>query len=348
MLFRFVSSPAFALALALAFCAGARAQAQPPYAAASYEGADRTERLLAAAKKEGALTLYTSIAEKDVPSVVAPFEKKYGIKVRVWRSGTVNVLQRTVSEAAARRNEVDVIHISAPEMEALHREKLLAPVSSPFYKALIPGAVPAHREWAATLLSVWVQAYNTKAVRKDEVPKTYADLLDPRWKGRLAVEAEDQDWFATVVTEMGEAQGLKFFRDLAERNGVGVRQGHALLNNLVVSGEVPLALTVYNYMPEQAKQKGAPIDWTTLAPVAARSNGIGVALRAPHPAAAVLFHDFMLSDAQDLLASIDYVPASSAAASPFRNMRIRLVDPVLMLDQRDKWTRLYSSIFVRH
>ena len=331
-------------ALAALACA-ASAWAQSPLA--RYEGADRQERLVSAAQKEGTLTLYTSFAEKDIPTLVPPFEKKYGIKVKIWRSGTVNVLQRTVSEAAAKRYDVDAIHMSAPEMEALHREKLLQSVVSPFYRNLIAGAVPAHREWAATLLSVWVQAYNTRAVKKDELPKTFNDLLDPRWKGKLGIEAEDQDWFATVVLAMGEAQGLKFFRDLVERNGVSVRQGHSLLNNLVISGEIPLALTVYNYMPESAKQKGAPEDWIALQPLAARSNGVGVALHAPHPAAALLFHDFMLSDAQELLVSMNYVPTSANTASPFKNMRIKLVDPVEMLDQRDKWTRAFQSTFVR-
>lgn len=79
-------------------------------------------------------------------------------------------------EAAARRHEGDVVHISAPEMEALHREKALQPVNSPHLGELIDGAVPAHREWVATLLSVWVPAYNTNLVKKDELPKTYRDL----------------------------------------------------------------------------------------------------------------------------------------------------------------------------
>lgn len=331
-----------------ALCCTAFAWAQGASPLANYQGADRTDRLVAAAKKEGTLTLYTSFAEKDLPTLVPPFEKKYGIKVKVWRSGTVNVLQRTVAEAAARRYDVDAIHMSTPEMEALHREKLLQPVASPYYRGLIAGAVPAHREWATTLLSVWVQAYNSRAVKKEELPGNFNDLLDPRWKGRLGVEAEDQDWFASVVQAMGEAQGLKFFKELADRNGVSVRQGHSLLNNLVISGEVPFALAMYNYMPESAKQKGAPEDSIALQPLAARSNAVGVALHAPHPAAALLFHDFMLSDAQELLVSMNYVPSAMAVSSAFKNVRIHIADPMVMLDQRDKWTKAFQSTFARH
>jgi iron(III) transport system substrate-binding protein len=158
---------------------------------ATYQGADRMDKIVAAAKKEGTLTLYTTIAEKDLPTLIKPFETKYGIKVVVWRAGTDKVLQRTLVEAKANRNEVDVVHFGSPEMEALSREKVLQPVDSPVYRDLVAGAVPKHHEWAATLLSVWVQAYNTSLIKKADLPKTYQDLLDPKWKGKLGIEAKD-------------------------------------------------------------------------------------------------------------------------------------------------------------
>ncbi|HYS57258.1 MAG TPA: extracellular solute-binding protein, partial [Burkholderiales bacterium] len=227
-----------------------------------YSGPDRMAKITAAAKKEGTVTMYTTFAEKDQPTLIRPFEAKYGVKVVIWRAGTDKVLQRTLAEAAARKYDVDLIHFGAPEMEALSREKILQAVNSPVHKDLQPGSVPAHREWAATLLSVWVQVYNTQLIRKEDLPGTYTDLLDPRWKGKLGIEAKNQDWFASVVDVMGGGEkGLQFFRDLVARNGISARTGHTLLNNMVIAGEVPLALTVYNYMPEQAKKKGAPIDW---------------------------------------------------------------------------------------
>ncbi len=148
----------------------------------SFPAAQAPDRM-AAARKEGTLTLYTTIAEKDLPTLVKPFESKYGVKVTVWRAGTSNVLQRAVQETSAKKYYVDVIHIGSPEMEALAREQVLLPIDSPVQKDLQPGSVPAHRQWAATLLSVWVQAYNTKLVKKETLPKTYKDLLDPKWKG---------------------------------------------------------------------------------------------------------------------------------------------------------------------
>jgi iron(III) transport system substrate-binding protein len=322
-------------------CSAAPEPSPPP----TYDGPDRLRQIAAAARQEGTLTLYTTIAEKDLPPLILPFEAKYGVTVTVWRAGTDKVLQRTVAEAAARRYDVDVIHFGSPEMEALSREQVLLPVTSLVHADLQPGSVPAHREWAATLLSVWVQAYNTTLVTQDSLPKTYTDLLDPKWKGKLGIEAKDQDWFASVVDLMGGGEaGLGFFRTLVARNGVSVRLGHTLLTNMVISGEVPLALTVYNYMPEQAKKKGAPVDWFALEPAIARSNAVGVARHAPHPNAALLFYEYLLgAEAQQSFVRMDYVPSNTTVASPLAGVKILQTNAIRSLDEADKWTRLFEN-----
>ena len=331
----------------LLLCAAllAAAHAVAAESLASYAGADRMDRIVAAAKKEGSLTLYTTIAEKDLPAIVKPFEEKYGVKVNVWRAGTDKVLQRAISEARAKRYTMDAVHFGAPEMEALAREKILLPVTSPAHKDLQPGSVPAHREWAATILSVWVQAYNTDAIRKQDLPKTYKDLLDPKWKGKLGIESKNDDWFATVVNLMGgEPQGVKYFQDLVATNGLSPRHGHTLLTNMVVSGEVPLALTVYSYMPEQAKKKGAPIDWFAIEPAVARANAVGVARNAPHPNAALLFYEYLLGpDGQGAMAGLDYVPTNVRVGSPLKGVKIVATDPVRSLDESGKWSKLFED-----
>src|SRR6202012_2894128 len=126
---------------------------------------------------------------------------------------------------------------------------------------LIPQAILPHGEWVGTRLNVFVYAYNTNLVKKADLPKTYQDLLNPKWKGKLGIEAEDLDWFAGAVTDlagqkgMDEKKALDVFRNIATTNGYSVRKGHTLLANLVASGEVPLALTVYNYKAEDLKNK---------------------------------------------------------------------------------------------
>ena len=320
----------------------ALAQAAPAQALFDYAGADRMQKIAAAAKKEGTLTIYTTFAEKDQPALLGPFEAKYGVKVVVWRGGTDKVLQRTIAETRAKRYDVDVIHFGSPEMEALSREKILQAVASPVHKDLQPGSVPPHREWAATLLSVWVQAYNANLIKKADLPRTYADLLDPRWKGKLGIEANQ----SSLVDVMGGGEkGLRFFRDLVAKNGLSPRTGHTLLNNMVIAGEVPLALDIYNYMPEQAKRKGAPIDWFVLEPAVARSNAIGVARRAPHPNAALLFYEYMLGEeGQRVLVKMDYVPSNTKVASPLKGVKILQTDPIRTLDESDKWKDLFEKI----
>jgi iron(III) transport system substrate-binding protein len=308
---------------------------------------DRQQKLEAAAKAEGSLSLYTSIASKDLAPIIEPFEKRYGIKVNVWRASGDTVLNRMITEARAGRHTVDAVNISAPELEALSREKLLQPVASPHFGDLIEGAVPKHREWVGSYLAVWVQAYNTNAIKKDELPKTYQDLLDAKWKGKLGYEAENVEWFTTVVNAMGEDKGVQFFRDLVGKNGLSVRKGHTLLNNMVISGEVPLGLTLYSYMPAQAKAQGAPIDWFMIEPLVARSNGIGIARNAQRPNAAALFVDYLLTEGQKIMADLEYVTVSKKVASPFEGKQVKIVDPVDKLDNSEKWDPLYQQIVIK-
>jgi iron(III) transport system substrate-binding protein len=307
---------------------------------------DRLVKLEAAAKAEGTFTLYTSLAKSDVDALIKPFEEKYGIKVTVWRAGSDQILQRTVQEQKAGRHSVDAIHTSSPELEALNREGMLQPLNSPHFAELRPGSIAANQHWVGTFLAVWVQAYNTDRVKAGDLPKTYEDLLDPKWKDKLGYEAEDIDWFITVLQIMGEEKGLDFFRKLASVNGLSVRKGHSLLNNLVAAGEVPLGLTVYNYMPAQAKRRGAPIDWTVIEPAVARASGVAVVKDAEHPNAAALFAEYMLGDGQKTLTTLDYVPTSTKVPSPMNDVEIRVADPAVTLDGFSKWDPLYKKLII--
>ncbi|MDB5776056.1 MAG: Iron uptake protein [Herbaspirillum sp.] len=339
-----------------AVAAGAAALGRPAMAQEKnaslmqYDGPDRAQKILAAAKEEGAVTLYTSLAAGNLRALIDPFEKKYGIKVTVWRASTEKVLQRTLSEAAAGRYEVDLIHFGAPQLEALHREKILQPVKSPIFGELMPEALPAHREWAATILQVYVQAYNTKLIKKEDLPKSYRDLLDPKWKGKLGMNTDAWSWYATLLQSLGEEKGGKLFRDIVATNGISMRQGDSLLTNLVTAGDVPLVLTVYQHMPQKAKNGGAPIDWFALTPSIARANGIGIARHAPHPNAALLFYDYMLSatGAQQVFSSIGYVPTNTKLPPALPNLQIKLVDPVTVLDQVDRWNKSFDDTFIKH
>lgn len=327
------------------------ALAQQPSAAdnvralALYQGADRHAKLVEAARKEGELTVYH--AYPRLTAMLDAYSKKYGIKVKAWRSGSEAILQRLTSEYRGGRFEADIVQNNAPEMEAAHREKLLQEVRTPSTADLIPQALPGHREWVGITLDVWTAAYNTDKVKKEELPKSYQDLQDPKWRGRLGIEANNHAWFGTLVSELGEEKGNRTFNNIMATNGMSARKGHSLLANLVASGEVPLALTVYNWNPEQLKTKGSPIEGHFIQPVIAQPSTIGLLKRAPHPAAALLFYDFMLNEGQKMLVDNSYVVTSKKLPSPIAGMEVKYIEPAVALDSQDKWLKMFDETILK-
>lgn len=332
------------IALTMAVVAALATAQAPP--AVTDAGADRMQKLVDAARREGELTLYTSTPVDDMKVMTDAFERKYGVKTKVWRASSEKVLQRAVAEARAGRFDADVYDTNGPELEALVRERMLLPISSPALADLLPEAVFPHRAWVGARLVIFAFAYNTNLVKKSELPSSYEGFADPRWKGKLAIEADDADWFATVSGLLGEREAERLFRAIVANNGVSLRKGHTLLANLVAAGEVPLALTVYNYKAEQLKSKGAPIDWFVLPPAIARVNGLAVSARAPHPNAAMLWFEFVLGvEGQRLLLTREFVPTNRRVETTLNRFPLRFVDSAAVLDESAKWEKRYADIF---
>jgi iron(III) transport system substrate-binding protein len=335
------------LLLASAVPAVAQAPADPLAAVMNLRGEARTRALIEGARKEGDILVYHSTQTEDLRPVFDAFTAKYGIKVRDWRSSSENVVQRVIRETRAGKHEVDLIENNSPEMEALRRERMLRRMDSVHFADMVPGTLPAHQEYATSTMDVFVAAYNTDKVKREELPKSYQDLLDPRWKGRLGIEAEDQAWFGTLLNLLGQEKGTRLFSDIIGTNGMSVRKGHTLLANLVASGEIPLGLTVYNYKPPQLKAKGGPIDWFVLTPAIAQLHAVAVHNRAPHPHAAVLLFDFFLGEGQAILAARSFVPSSRKVPSPMGNTPIRFIDPAEAIDKQDEWLKHWQDNIIR-
>jgi len=311
---------------------------------ASDDSPTRHQRLVEAARKEGSVTVYTSNAADTLKVLIADFEKRYGIRVNAWRASSVKVLQRMVAEKNANRWDFDAVSVSSPELEALYRENLLQEVNSGWHKELLEGTLPAHRGWAPQFINVFVQAYNTRAVKKDDLPRRWADLLDPRWRGKLGVEAKAGEWYCSLLKNLGEEKGTELFREIAARNGWSVRSGNSVLANMVVSGEVPLALAVYSHMIDQAKQQGAPVDWFAIDPMIGRSNGIGVSRKPPRPNAALLFYEYAIGDGQPLILKMNYLSPVKKLASPLRGAKIVFVDPAADGAEVERCDNAYDAL----
>ncbi|HEY4316018.1 MAG TPA: extracellular solute-binding protein [Herbaspirillum sp.] len=332
------------MSAALAFAApAAMAQSAAVQAVATYKGADRDQKILAAAKKEGVVSLYTSLENADATKLKAVFEKKYGIKLELWRAGSDTILNRVMTETRANHYGVDVLETNGMELEALQQEKMLQQFQSPYLAGMIPEAVRG--DWIATRMHLYCVGYNTGAIKKEDLPKTYKDLLNPMWKGKIGIEATNYPWFATVVQALGEKEGLQLFKDIVKTNGISVRKGHNLLANMVASGEVPMALTVNKQAMGKLQKTGAPVGCFFLEFGVGMMNGMALHRNAPHPNAAALFMDFMLTDGQTVLHDL----GREAAAKKYQSKddgRIVMIDSAGLLNQSGKWEKLYQDVIV--
>jgi len=325
--------PRWVLALAATAAAGiASAQADAP-------DVDR-------ARKEGVVNLYTSMQLVDSRPLTEAFEKKHGIKVNLWRASGEKVAQRVLTEARGGRFEADVVETDGAQMEILHREKRLAPLRVPSMNDIPAEIIPAHRGYAPTRLSLYVLAFNTQRIPAAEAPRSYADLLDPKWAGRFAIEADDVAWFAAVARAMGEKEGLAYFNKLAAMKPQ-IRKGHTLMAELVAAGDVDMALDAHVQGVARLKDKGAPIDWRPLDPAFGQPSSVGITRQAPHPHAAALFAEFILSrEGQEIIKARNRVPSSRAVDSPLNKFRYQLIDPAIMLDDWDRYGKQFSDLFL--
>jgi iron(III) transport system substrate-binding protein len=340
----------FAAAMSLcsaALGAPSAAPAGPNDAIYMYRGADRNQQLAAKAKQEGTLTFYSSLSSGESTPLIDAFEKKYGVKVNFWRANSGQVAQRTMTEGQAHRYSMDVLETNGSEVEMAAREKLLSEFYSPYLADLPPDAIGPHRLWVSDRSNFIVVAYNTNKIKRADLPATYEGFLDPKWKGLINIEASDIEWMATIVKKMGNDKGMKFFQDLAATKPE-MRAGHILLAQMVGAGEAPVALTIYNGEVESLKRKGTPIDWMPIQPVVGRPQGLAVAKNAPHPYAALLFADFILSpENQKMYAALGRVPTSVKVKTELNNFPHVMLDTAAVLDENDKWTKLWNDLFLK-
>jgi len=330
---------------ACGWLAPARA-AGPGPAVYTYKGADRQQRLVEKARQEGVVAVYSSLAPTEAAPLIEAFEKKYGIKVQMWRAVSDAIVQRAITETRGKRFVVDAIETNAPEMESLAREQVLAEFHSPYTADIPAAALPKHGMWVPDRLNFFVVAYNTNKVKAADLPKTYEGFLDPKWKGRIALEATDAEWMGGVAKVWGEARAMDYFRKLGAMKP-DMRKGHVLLAQLISSGEVEVGLTAYQANAQSFKKRGAPVDWAPVEPMLARPQGVGVARNAPHPHAALLFADFMLSpEAQEMLAGMGRTPISRTVKTETSGLNYVVLDPAVVLDESDKWQQLWDKLFM--
>lgn len=266
--------------------------ASPAAAKSAATGPLAGQELYEAAKKEGKVVWYTAMTQTDAQAVLNAFTKKYpGIETELWRASGEEVLQRATAEAKAGKFLVDIN--SSDGMREMIQEKLLETYESP-ERAAIPAELQDKQGyWTTVSLLAFVPAYNTNNVKAADAPKTYADLGDPKWKGRISVEEDAWDWMGALFMAEGEQKVVATLEKWSANQPKRIK-GWATQVEQMVIGEVDAGMAHLHSVLAQ-KKKSAPVDWTVFEPAIVRGHNLALHANAPHPNAGKLLINFILS-----------------------------------------------------
>jgi iron(III) transport system substrate-binding protein len=311
-------------------------------------GQQRTDELVKCAEEEGAVSIYTS--NTDIDPLVKGFSDRYDVEVSVYRGNSESVLQRVLQEQAARYYGNDVIETNALELNVLQHEGLMSP-----YEGALRDAVREEGKadgWTATRFNAFVIGWNTDLVAPGEEPRSFEELADPKWKGRLSMEIGDVDWFTALYQQLvaegrSEQEALDLFKAVAANSQI--TKGHTVQGELLSAGQFAVAVSVYSHTVDNAAAKGAHVAWKTAQgeaaqPVVVRPNGIGLMKNATHPCAAMLFVDYELSAGQELVAEANRIGATAEAAKALDGLEVVAVPEQELLDNPKKWDDLYAEV----
>jgi iron(III) transport system substrate-binding protein len=307
-------------------------------------GDERRAKLVELAQTEGNLSFYTAMSPSVVDEVVSAFEDTFDIDVALYRATSETVLQRLIEEAKADFHGADAVESSGLEMVNLANEGVLVPYDSPSIENVVPQAVADG--YTASRFNTFVVSWNTDLVPKGEEPASWEELADPKWKGRIAIEAGDVDWYKTlweywVANGKTEEEADTLFEGIAA-NSVIVK-GHTVMAELMAAGEFDVGVN-YLHIVKNVAAEGAPLAWEPpVEPVFPRANGVALVLGAEHPAAAMLFYDWLLAEGQDVLVEVNTTPVRADLAGTDDVEQVAVDLPGLAADQKtwtDRWDQL--------
>ena len=271
--------------------------------------AGSNSKLIEAARNEGNVAYYTTMTLSQSKKVADKFQAKYPfIQVALFRSGADGLLNKIQNEARGGLYAWDVVSGRGDMVLTLSEAKLLAPHRSPESKFISQDMVDDDGYWTAYYVNPFVLGYNTNLVKKEDVPKTYEQLLDSKWKGKkISIDDSAYGLLAGLIREWGMERAVAYFRKLAAQEPV-VMRGNTNRVQLAMAGEYPLIIA---YAPtiQRETSKGHPMDWLPLEPVPVQVNPLMLAAKAPHPNSAKLLVDFLLSkEGQKMLVGFRRIP----------------------------------------
>ena len=310
-------------------------------------------KLIEGAKKEGKAVWYAAMGGQDSDKLMKEFEKKYPfVKMECYRAGAEKILARVLEEARADRHIFDVTDNGILEGLTIKTKGIFGKYLSPERKYYSDVDKDPEGYWTGIYANKVVVMYNTKLVAPKDVPKTYEDLLDPKWKGKMGMDTKAYYELAVLMKIMGGGEkGLNFVRKLSEQN-IQFRTGRTLVGTMVIAGEMSMGLFIYNHSIEEVKGKGAPVDWVALEPVIDKTHPFGVAARAPHPNAGRLFTDYVLSrEGQEVIASFYRVPTRSDVEAMVPRLKVKdkktFPPDASFVNDFEKYAKLYRTVLMK-
>ncbi len=314
---------------------------------ANYAGADRQKILEEGARKEGALLIYTTGTQ--IQPLIDRFKQKYPyLRTELARAPSIDVAAKVMEEYSAGVYLADAFELAAHGLLVPRDQGLLAPFTSPEAANYEPTAIEPGRHWISVREGYTGIGYNTTKIPAAEAPKTYADLLDPKWKGKMAISSLSvtaANWVGTMIV----AHGLDFVRKLGAQQIRPYRVTARAVANLMISGEVALSPTTYYSHVEASRAQGAPLAWVAPGPVPVTDTSVALAAKAPHPHAAMLFVDFLLTrEAQLMYRDLGYLSSRlDMAGDAPKLQKLILENRPTYLQDYEQWTRMVQDIFVR-
>lgn len=316
------------------------------------------QSIIDAAKKEGALTWYSSlIVNQAVRPMAEAFEAKYGIKVAFSRSTTSDIALKVINESKAGRVEGDIFDGSTTILP-LRDADVVMPYIVESAKDFPAELKDPEGHWYVTHLYYLTTSYNTQMLSADQAPKTYEDLLDPKWKGNIAWTNDltpngPPGFISNILSYMGEEKGMDYLRKLSKQEVVSIPASQRVVLDRVIAGEYPLGIMTFNHHDAISAAKGAPVDWIKMEPLVATTSSMGIVKNAPHPNAAKLFMEFVLSDeGQQVLSDAFYLPAKPSIKAKVAELKptqgdfkVISISPNDAAKDLDKWIAIYNELF---
>jgi iron(III) transport system substrate-binding protein len=314
-------------------------------------GAARESRLIDGAKREGKVVLYGTTNIGVMQELLDRFKKKYPfLQVSNYRATTNRVYAKIVAEARSSAHAVDVMEISPDSSFKLRKDNLLDPYLSPMRKSILNDYMDKEGYWTGYFHQVIALGYNTSAVKKADVPKSYEDLLNPSFRGKLSLGTADQELFGTLLELWGKEKTIDYFKKLA-KNEPAMREGHTLQAQLLAAGEFSVAPWLLGHNLAELKRKGAPVETVLLEPVLSAPKYVLLAKHSPHPHAAALLIDWLLSDGQEILVGklgrSSTIPGLKHVFPELVRSKYLVVSPERFGPQYADYVRWYCEIF-RH